>query len=84
MKIWMEVRKEGANMKRRIASLTLATAVLTSIIFGCGGTGSESSSAATSPTVDKSSGTVSKASVTAEGADTDVENRGYKDVNVTI
>ena len=71
-------------MKKRIASVTLAAALFTSLLAGCGGTGSSSNSANASSAGASASGSGTVSAASASAVDTDVENREYKDVNITI
>ena len=69
-------------MKKKIAGLLLSAAILAAAIAGCGNNHSSSSGSGTG---DSDSGdTQAKSESDAGAADYDVENREYKDVNITI
>lgn len=82
MKIRNNKKRRCIFLKKKIAGLLLSAAILAAAIAGCGNNHSSSSGSGTG---DSDSGdTQAKSESDAGAADYDVENREYKDVNITI
>lgn len=73
---------EGFILKKKLVGLLLTAAMLATALAGCGN--GNSSSSDNGGSTDSGAGDTAAESDAGEGTDYDVENREYKDVNITI